>query len=280
MGPYIKKMLLAMNMIDCNPVSTPIDQEITDLTPLPRELKKTFMTGVGCAGWCVNTVRLDASLAYSRIAQHMANPCKGAWNALVHLMKDFQGTQHACIYQPLESEDDGHGWRFFTDSDFASNPLTENKRRSQNGFVAMQGTAPVVWSSKVSLVAFAHPDIDEAHSDVSSGAAEVYAAANATFDMLHLSYTVDEMGNIPFPKPMTLEMDNTTAECFVNNTAFKSKLKHIDVRQHWVRTIRDKNILLPQHVPTGENLADLFTKVLPKATFQHLFSRLMCFRPQ
>ena len=105
----------------------------------------------------------------------------------------------------------------------------------------------------------------------------MYAAANATFEFLHLSYVVDEMGNINFPKPMVLQMDNSTAECFVNNSAFKSKLKHIDVRQHWVRVLRDKNIIIPQHVNTKANLADLFTKVLDRETFYTLSRQLLCF---
>jgi hypothetical protein len=141
----------------------------------------------------------------------------------------------------------------------------------------LQGSAPVLWGSKVSSVAFAHPDIGEAHADISSGAAEVYAAANATFEFLHLSYIVSEMHNIDFPKPITLEMDNSTAECFANNSAFKSRLKHIDTRQHWVKVLRDKNILIPQHIDTKDNLADFFTKVLSKDTFQTLFYQLMSF---
>ena len=87
----------------------------------------------------------------------------------------------------------------------------------------------------------------------------MYAAANATFEFLHLSYIVSEMHNIDFPKPIfTLEMDNSTAECFANNSAFKSRLKHIDTRQHWVKVLRDKNILIPQHIDTKDNLADFF----------------------
>jgi len=70
-------------------------------------------------------------------------------------------------------------------------------------------------------------------------------------------------------------MDNTTAEVFSNNTAFKSKLKHIDVRQEWVRVLRDKNIVIPKHVPTLDNLADLFTKILPEVTFVGLRDRMM-----
>ena len=130
------------------------------------------------------------------------------------------------------------------------------------------------WASKVSSVAFAHPDIGEAHADISSGAAEIYSAANATYNILALSYSTDEMG-ISFPSPVDLQMDNSTAEVFVNDTAYKTKLKHIDVRQKWVQTLRDKNILRPVHVDTKDNAADLFTKILGKQDFTQLRSMIM-----
>ena len=62
---------------------------------------------------------------------------------------------------------------------------------------------------------------------------------------------------------------------FINHTAFKSKLKHIDCRQHWLRVLRDKNILIPVHVDTKGNIADLFTKILERAVFELLRDRIM-----
>ena len=56
----------------------------------------------------------------------------------------------------------------------------------------------------------------------------------------------------------------------MRNTAAKTKLKHIDCRQEWARTLRDKDICLPQHVDTELNLADLFTKILSVGVFQRL----------
>ena len=97
-----------------------------------------------------------------------------------------------------------------------------------------------MWVSKVSSVAFAVPEINEAHADVSSAAAEIYAAANAANEFLHLSYVIEELG-MNFPKPFKLRIDNTDAITFVKGTCFKTNLKHIDCRQEWVRCLRDKN---------------------------------------
>ena len=84
---------------------------------------------------------------------------------------------------------------------------------------------------------------------------------------------------ISFPKPIELQMDNSTAEVFVNDTAYKTKLKHIDVRQKWVQTLRDKSILRPVHVDTKDNSADLFTKILGKQDFIRLRDMIMKQKP-
>lgn len=276
MEDFTEKTLRAMDMDECAPADRPITREITDLTPLSGHLRTKFMTGVGCVGWLVNTARPDLAYAHSRISQHMANPVQGALDALLHVMRYLRQTTRVGLSTSLYGSTN---WEFFCDSDYASNTEPQNKRKSQNGYIALQGGVPVMWGSKVSSVAFAHPDIGEAHADVSSGAAEVYAAANATFEFLHLSYVVDEIKNIEFPKPIEMQVDNTTAEVFINNTAFKSKMKHIDCRQEWVMMLRDKSILVPKHVNTLDNLADIFTKILGKHDFQRFFSRLMTLRP-
>jgi hypothetical protein len=113
---------------------------------------------------------------------------------------------------------------------------------------------------------------------MSSAASEIYGAANAACNILHSSYIADEIG-IAFPQPALLQMDNTAAMAFTANSCFKTKLKHIDVRQGWVRTLRDKRILIPQQVPTKDNLADLFTKILPRNDFIRLRDRIMVTMP-
>ena len=267
-------------MEHCNGVNTPINGPIMDNRPLSYEKKKWVYKALGCCGWLSNTARPDGKYAHSRISQHLANPSEGMFNAVKHLVRYYKETKNLCLYQDIHSKD--AEWRFFCDSDFAGNSEKQNKRRSQSGYIALQGAAPVVWSSKPSSVMFdakdivvtAHPKLKEAHADVSSGASEVYAAGNATMDLLHLSYVMEEM-RIDFPEVMTLQIDNTTAEAFAKGTVVKSKLKHIDCRQEWVLTLRDNNIIVPQHVDTEFNIADIFTKILARPTFVKLRDMFM-----
>ena len=64
-----------------------------------------------------------------------------------------------------------------------------------------------------------------------------------------------------FKLPALLRMDNAAAEVFTNNTASKTRLKHIDCRQEWVKMLRNKSLVKPLHVPSEDNLADIFTKI-------------------
>ena len=175
-----------------------------------------------------------------------------------------------------EGVEDRNPFRFFSDSDHAGNAEVQNKRRSQNGFLGTVYGAPVIWSSKASSVAFASPNIGEAHADMSSGAAEVYALGNAVMDTLAFSYAVEEMG-LEFELPFIMEVDNEAARIFAQGTGGRTKMKHIDCRQEWVKTLRDKNVIKCVHLDTKYNLADLFTKILPGQRFIEL--RDQCLKP-
>jgi hypothetical protein len=81
---------------------------------------------------------------------------------------------------------------------------------------------------------------------------------------LALSITVD-----------CLEVDNEACYIFCQGSALKIKLKYIDTRQEWVKTLRNRDIMRPQHVPSPDNIADLFTKILPGPDFLRLRDTIM-----
>ena len=84
-------------------------------------------------------------------------------------------------------------------------------------------------------------------------------------------YIIDELKIPNLDRPIIVFMDSTVSEAFMRNDCLKTKMKHIDVRQHWVRTMRDFSIVLPEHVSSESNIADLFTKI-------HLRGRLIYLR--
>jgi len=121
----------------------------------------------------------------------------------------------------------------------------------------------------------AHPELGkDGNICTSSTEAEIYGAANATQHIMHVSYVAEELGHM-FPFPFVLQMDNAAAEVFCNNTASYSRLKHIDLRQWWVRKLRDSNIMTPRHIDTKLNLADMFTKGLTGSSFKNMRDQVL-----
>jgi site-specific DNA-cytosine methylase len=232
MENYINKMLTALEMNNLRPATCPIIEPIDGSSePLPPHLRRKFMTGNGMLGWLVSTARPDVAFAHSRQSQHMSNPTKAAYDSMEHTCRYLKGNANltlsvtlynnaspiSSVFAPKDQARSVYTVECYTDSDLAGNTEIQNKRRSQNGAIAVRAGAPILWLSKVTSVAFAHPLINEAHADVSSAAAEIYAASNATHEFMALSYVTEEMG-MSFPLPILLGIDNTAAIAFANNS--------------------------------------------------------------
>jgi hypothetical protein len=132
-------------------MAVPFIGNITDLKEISKEKKEWHSTALGMLGWVSSTVRLDVRHCHSRIAQYTASPCQGSYDALVLVCRYLISTPNLCLRQPLREPGE---WRFFCDSDMGSNPEPGNRRRSQLGYIALWGWAPMVWSSKVTSVGF------------------------------------------------------------------------------------------------------------------------------
>ena len=306
MANYIEAMVvrLGINVDVGRRVKLPMSGPITDYTPLSKTDAKWFMSATGMLGWLAGTGRCDVKLCHSRIAAYMANPCVGALKAAVQAVKYCAHNKHLCLFQPFDGP---ATWVHFSDSDHAGNPEPAAKRKSQLGYVSMCGTAPIGWGSKASSVNFddrlasiaescnpsrnnpkgkriwapeptCHSRLKELHPDMSSGAAEIYAASVTLTEVMHLSYLMEEMGH-EMTLPYTIRVDNTAAIAFSKGNVRRSKLKHIDVRQQWVQYLRDKKLCRLEYVNTKENLADFYTKILDTDTFERLRGQMMVERP-
>ena len=132
----------------------------------------------------------------------------------------------------------------------------------------------VDWRSTVTTYGTACKELPEAHADMSSAAAEIYGASTYTMDLLGLRYVAEET-QLTVPLPIELQVDNSTCKTFADDSVARSKLKHIDTRQEWVKCLRDRQVFKLVHVPTVDNLADLGTKILATEVFRRLRALIM-----
>lgn len=73
---------------------------------------------------------------------------------------------------------------------------------------------------------------------------------------------------------VTVRVDNQSAIKLSNNPEFHNRSKHIDVRYHFIRDIVEKGILHINYVKSKDQLADIFTKPLPKEQFYYLRNKI------
>ena len=75
-------------------------------------------------------------------------------------------------------------------------------------------------------------------------------------------------------EPVVMFCDNTSVINISKNHVMHSKTKHIEIKYHFVRElVQDKEIRL-EYDHTKEQIADIFTKPLPKDAFLYLRGKL------
>ena len=68
--------------------------------------------------------------------------------------------------------------------------------------------------------------------------------------------------------------DNTSAISISKNPVMHSKTKHIPIKYHFLREqVLEQKVKL-EYVPSKEQVADIFTKPLPREAFEYLRQKL------
>ena len=124
------------------------------------------------------------------------------------------------------------------------------------------GDGAVTWSSKKQPIVA-----------LSSTEAEYVAQTHAAKELIWLCTILSEL-NSTFEEPTTLNCDNQGAIALAKDNKFHARTKHIDIRYHYIREAVENSDINMQYIPTNENIADIFTKPLAKAKFEHFTEKL------
>ena len=101
----------------------------------------------------------------------------------------------------------------------------------------------------------------------SSCEAEYRAAFTATVECVWLRRLMDDL-SVGEDSATTIYTDSQSALAVARNPVFHARTKHIEVHYHYVRERLSAGEISLAYVPTQDNLADLFTKALPREKFE------------
>lgn len=91
--------------------------------------------------------------------------------------------------------------------------------------------------------------------------------ANAAAEIVWITHLLQELHALPSSRP-TLLCDNKSALFMSQNPVSHKRAKHIDLDYHFVRELVMSGKLHTKFVPTKLQIADIFTKSLPRPQFE------------
>jgi bifunctional DNase/RNase len=80
--------------------------------------------------------------------------------------------------------------------------------------------------------------------------------------------------HIHYDEPIPIFCDNTSAISISKNPFMHSKTKHIPIKFHFLREQVMSKVIRVEYVVTNDQIADVFTKPLPKIQFESLRDQL------
>jgi Reverse transcriptase (RNA-dependent DNA polymerase)/GAG-pre-integrase domain len=257
----IDKVIQQFGQQDCHPVSTPMDpglklhrpdKSLLSKQDTERLTKIPYRSLVGCLIYLAVGTRPDISYAVQQLSQFLDNYSNTHWTAAVRVVRYLRGTRDLELTLGGANPIKILG---FTDSDWANCPDT---RRSVGGYLFSLGSGPISWQSRRQRTVA-----------TSSCEAEYTAAFEASKEAIWLRTLLSSIGFSP-TSSTDLLCDNNATITLSEDPAFHARVKHFDVRYHFLRERVQSNEITLSYVNTKDNIADIFTKPLDTTNFTRL----------
>lgn len=259
---YIDQMVNKYGFKDAAPAKTPLDTKIKLAKQgdyvANTKFRKEYQSKVGSLNFSSNQTRPDIAFATGYVARYASNPNRAHMDAVDRIFAYLKSDARKGI---VYSDKHGLQLRGFVDSDFAG---CEDSRKSTTGWVFTLAGGPISWSSqRQKTVATSTMD------------AEYIACAEAAKEAMWIRNFINDL-RIPgvYIDTVPLYIDNNAALKLTRNPEFHSRAKHIDVKHNFIREKVEEGLIDTQRVNTKDNLADVFTKALPRSTHEDLVERL------
>lgn len=250
---YVCKLLRRFGTSDCKGVKTPLEVKVNEESNSTLDEIgeiKPYKELIGCLMYLTLTTRPDISAAVNFYSRFQSCATEKEWKGLKRVLRYLKETlNYGLVYKrqglpPLV---------VYADSDWAGS----SDRKSTTGYLLeVYGNAVSRTTRKQTTVA------------LSSTEAEYVALACAAADLFWLRNVLKDLV-VPIEEPITMYEDNQSCIFLLNKWEHK-RLKHIDVKYHFVRDLAMKGTIEVKYIPSEEQKADLLTKGLTKTAFERL----------
>ena len=248
---YVKELLKKFGMAECKPVSTPMPTacKLSKDEDGKGVDQKEYRSMIGSLLYLTAT-RPDILHSVCQAARYQSNPKESHLVAVKRILRYIRGTSDFGLWY---TKNDGIKLIGYSDADWAG---CTDDRRSTSGGAFFLGKKCVSWLSK-----------KQDSVSLSTAEAEYVAATSACTQVIWMRRQLLDMVD-EVRLPISIMCDNQSAIGLGKNPIQHSRSKHIDIRYHFLKEKVEEGVILMEYVPTEEQVADIFTKPLPTATFE------------
>ena len=201
--------------------------------------------------------RPDVAAAVSRACRHSKAPTVAHWRAAVRILRYLLATSDLALVYSVSVRPVCVS--AFADAAFGN----ELAKKSRYGHAVYLSGCLVCWLTK-----------STSSVCLSTAEAEYIAATEAVKDVVWLRNFLAELG-FNQDQPSKLFEDNQACVAMVNNHVVTGRNRHFCVKMTWLRQQVANKVVRLVFVASRNNVADLFTKVLPPDAHVRLTAALL-----
>lgn len=247
---YLENVLKRFNMENCKPMLTPLDSnfntKIFDLNTnnCDVDIEGICRQIIGCLMYAVSGTRPDLCFAVSLLSRYQKCANSALLSALKRVLRYVKHTlDYKIVYKCNDSVLQG-----YCDADWGGD---QRDRKSTSGYLFTFANCLVMWCSK-----------KQSSVSLSSTEAEYVSMSMAASEACWLVNLLQDL-DVQNCSPVKLYCDNQSAILNASTDSVK-RLKHVDIRYHFIKDLIKNNKIDIQYINTCEQLADMLTKSLSK----------------
>lgn len=241
------------------------------------ELKQKYQELVGSYIFIMNTCRPDITYATCQLCRRMANPSHYDWQAALDLLHYLHGT----VTLGIGYRSNGNRVPYlYVDSDDGA----DESRKSCAGYMTMIADGPLYWkSAMVETLSLSSCESEiRAINMALEPIKEAIKIKQWLYDIDTSLRRPNDTRTYPFliDHPLKILEDNTACIDWGNSNVNSTRLKHLERDLKWIQhEVHQKTSIQLVYIPSKSQLADIYTKPLPRDLFLTLRNSFMfCFR--
>ena len=249
---YIDILLDRFGMSNAKPAKTPfpsgtklsIEDSPSTVEERNEMQKFPFHALIGSLLYLAIWTRPDLAYHVNALAQFTSNPGQKHWKLGTHVLRYLKETRDLNL--TLGATAFPFQLIGYADADWGSS----EGRKSITGYLFSLGHGAITWQSKK------QPTVA-----LSSAEAEYMALSAATQECLWLRTILSELG-FPQREPTLIHSDNQGAISLSSDSVLHQRVKHIDIRHHFIRDHVERGDVKASFLRTEDQPADALTKLL------------------